>query len=382
MLRRIRGKYFFITMFIILVILFFIVDKNVDAKGIADEMEGNLEYDEVQYVIDELLNENNEFNFGKFVDELIRGENKLSFTEILIAIKDGILAEIKGNIGKLVTVVSIAIIAAVFTNISYAFKDNQVADAGFYIAYLLLFSVATTSFIAVSGIATEAIHSILDFMKVLIPTYILAIAFSTGSVTSYAYYQLTLFLISFIDLILLKVIIPMINIYFIITITNNLSKRDMLSKLSNLLSDGVSWILKSLLAVVIGLNAIQGLISPVADKIKQNGILRLAKAVPGAGEIIGGVAESVIGAGVLLKNATGVAGVVVIIIICAVPLLKLGVTTVVYKVSSVIVQPISDKRLINCISGAASASGLLLKTVIVGLVLFIITLTIVAVSTT
>ena len=223
---------------------------------------------------------------------------------------------------------------------------------------------------------------ILNFMKVLIPTYVLTIAFSTGSITSYGYYQLTLFLISFIDLILLKLIIPMINIYFIITITNNLSKRDMLSKLSELLSDGVSWLLKSLIAVVIGLNAIQGLISPVADKIKQNGILRLAKAVPGAGDIIGGIAESVIGAGVLLKNAIGVAGVVVILVICSVPLLKIGVTTLVYKISSVIVQPISDKRLINCISGAASASSLLLKTVIVGLVLFIITLTIVAVSTT
>ena len=196
------------------------------------------------------------------------------------------------------------------------------------------------------------------------------------------YYQSSLFLISFIDLTLLKIVVPMINIHFIITIANNLSKEDMLSKLSELLSDGVKWILKTLLAVVIGLNATQGLISPVADALKKSGLIKTAEAIPGVGDILSGVAESVIGAGVLLKNAIGVAGVVVIAVICAVPLIKLGIITLVYKVSGAVVQPISDKRLINCISTTAHASGLLLNTVFVALVLFVLTITIISASTT
>lgn len=376
-----RGTWYIRKILIVLVIflMFFLCEYEiVNSESINDEQE----YDEIQYVIDDLLDDSNYFNFGDFVGELIRGEKDLSFTEIIVAIKDGIIGEIKGNLSNLTAVLSIAIIAAIFTNISYAFKGNQVADAGFYVTYLLLFTVLTTSFISASRIAYETINGVLNFMSILIPTYIMALAFSTGYATSYVYYQLTLFLISLVDILLLKIIIPLINIYIIISLANNLSKRDMISKLSELLSEAIKWIQKALLAVVIGLNATSGLISPVADELKKNGLYKTFKAIPGAGEIIGGVAESVVGAGILLKNAIGVAGLVVILIICAVPLLKLGVTTLVYKISSVLIQPISDKRLINCVSVAAHASSLLFNTVIVGMVLFVITITIIAVSTT
>lgn len=376
---------------IILLLLFFLVDKNVyggtslpTSTNIDLEYGGiyKSDYNEIQNVIDDLFKGNNKFDFGKIVSELIRGENDLSFNQIIISVKDKVMGEIKGNIKNFTAIIAIALIAAIFTNVSQAFKNNQVSDTGFYVTYLLLFAVLATSFITVSNIASNTIGSILDFMKVLVPTYIMALAFSTGSATSYVYYQSTLFLITFVDLILLKIIIPMINIQFIISIANNLSKEDMLSKLSELLEDGVSWLLKALLALVVALNTANGLLTPVADKLKKNGILKVAKAIPGVGEVIGGVAESVVSAGVLLKNAVGLAGVVVIIVVCAVPLLKLGVTALIYKTSVAVVQPISDKRLINCISVAANACVLLLNTVIVGLVLFVITITIIAVSTT
>ena len=376
---------------IILLLLFVLVDKSVYG-GTSLPISTNIDmeygesyksdYDEIQYVIDDLLKGNNKFDFGKTVNELIRGENDLSFNQIIISVKDKVMGEIKENIKNFTAIIAIALIAAIFTNVSQAFKNNQVSDTGFYVTYLLLFAVLATSFITVSNIASNTIGSILDFMKVLVPTYIMALAFSTGSATSYVYYQSTLFLITFVDLILLKLIIPMINIQFIISIANNLSKEDMLSKLSELLEDGVSWLLKALLALVVALNTANGLLTPVADKLKKNGILKVAKAIPGVGEVIGGVAESVVSAGVLLKNAVGLAGVVVIIVICAVPLLKLGVTALIYKTSVAVVQPISDKRLINCISVAANACVLLLNTVIVGLVLFVVTITIIAVSTT
>lgn len=370
-----KRKWDFKKIIIILLFMFLVMDKSVYASN-------QFEYDEIQDVIDDIFTDNTKFDFGKLVGDLIRGENDISFSQILIKIKDGILGEIRANIKDLTAVIAIAIIAAIFTNISLAFKNNQVSDTGFYVTYLMLFAVVTTSFFKVSNIAYDSIGRILDFMKVLVPTYIMSLALSTGSATSYIYYQFTLFLITLVDIVLLKLIIPVINIQFIIAIANNLSKEDMLSKLSELLSEGVSWLLKTLMTLVITLNAISGLLTPVADKLKKNGIFKAAKAIPGLGDVIGGVAESVISASVLLKNAIGVAGLVILIIICAVPLLKMGVTSLIYKLSAAVIQPISDKRIINCISVTADACVLLFNTVLVGLVLFVITITIIAMSTT
>jgi stage III sporulation protein AE len=163
---------------------------------------------------------------------------------------------------------------------------------------------------------------------------------------------------------------------------NNLSKEDMLSKFTELLETIINWGLKTLLGVVIGFNTVQGLITPVSDKIKKSMVLKAAESIPGVGDIFSGAAESVIGAGILLKNAIGVAGVVVIVSLCTVPVIKLAVMTLIYKVSSAAVQPISDKRMLKCISASADACLLLLQTVLVGAILFVITITIVAATTT
>ncbi|WOO36185.1 stage III sporulation protein AE [Anaerocolumna sp. AGMB13020] len=342
----------------------------------------DIDYTQIQSVIDQALSEDNNFDFMEYVTDLISGKRTFSITGILDDLKEVVSGEVKSNLSTFTGLISIAVLAAVFTNFSYAFQNMQVAETGFYVAYLLLFSVLTGSFITASTMAAQTISSLLDFMKAMVPAYFMAVAFSTGAGTSMVYYQTTLVLITFVNVLLVKIIIPLINIYLVVTMANNLSKEDMLSKFTELLETIINWGLKTLLGVVIGFNTVQGLITPVSDKMKKSMVLKAAESIPGVGDIFSGAAESVIGAGILLKNAIGVAGVVVIVSLCAVPVIKLAVMTLIYKVSSAAVQPISDKRMLKCISASADACLLLLQTVLVGAILFVITITIVAATTT
>lgn len=93
------------------------------------------------------------------------------------------------------------------------------------------------------------------------------------------------------------------------------------------------------------------------------------------------MAETVIGSGVLLKNAIGAAGLVVIIVICSVPIIQLGTVAFIYKFSCAALQPISDKRIVECVSASAKSVQMLLQAVVVGAILFLISVTIVAIST-
>lgn len=342
----------------------------------------DFEYEEIQDVINDVFKAKETINFEEYVMSFVQGKEQFSINKIIKDIKDGITREVKANIGILSSLVSIAIIAAIFTNFSFAFSNNQVAETAFYIAYLLMFSILTTSFIAASGIAVNVLEHVLDFMKALIPTYFLAVAFTSSAGTSTVFYQATLILITFVDMVLIKLVIPLINIYLILSMANNISKEDLLSKLKSLIGLVIQWTLKSSLAAVVGFHAIQGLILPVADRVKRSVLLKTASLIPGVGDVFGSITESVVGAGILLKNAIGVAGVVVIIIVCAVPILKLVITALIYRVGSAVIQPISDKRILNCVTSSAESIGMLLHTVVVGAVLFLLTITIVAVSTT
>lgn len=362
-------------------LLLFLSLLNTKKAKASTQLPEDIDYTEIQEAIDDIMKQGNEIDFDAFIERLMTGKEAFSLTNIANQLLQSVKGEIKANLGTFGKLISIALIAAVFTNFSMAFKNNNVSETGYYITYLLLFSLMISTFIAASMIAVTAINSILDFMKALVPSYLMSVGFCTGSTTSLMYYEAALMLITLVDFIIIKVVIPLINFYLVVTLANNLSKEDMLSKLAGLFATAINWLLKSLLAAVIGFNAIQGLIVPVVDRVKRSALLKASEAIPGIGNALGSVTETIIGAGVLLKNAIGVAGLVVIIVICAVPCLKLLMITVIYKVGCASLQPISDKRIIECINASAKSAGMLLQSVFIGAVLFLLSITIVAVTT-
>ena len=367
---------------LIIILLLVITLSLIPAKTVKAtvNLPDDIKYDEIQEVIDDILGHGNKFDFDKYIQDLINGEEDFSLESIGRRLIQSIKGEIKANINTFGSLLTISLIAALFTNLSMAFRNNQAADTGFYVTYLLLFGLLISSFIMASRIAAETINSLLDFMRALVPAYLLSVAFVTGATTSLVYYEAALGLIMLVDFAIIKVVIPMINFYLVIMLANNLSKEDMLSRLAELLATGINWLLKSLLAIVIGFSAIKGLIIPVADQVKRTALYKASEAIPGIGDALGAVTETVLGAAFLLKNAIGVAGLVVILIICAVPFIKLTMVTVVYKVGSAALQPISDKRFIECISASAKSSAMLLQTVFTGAVLFLLAITVVAVT--
>ncbi len=380
LIQKYKDRYI-ISIFLLFISACFFLDSNEAMAATDSDITNDYDYSEIQGVIDEVMGGKNEFDFNKYMNQLMNGEESFSVEGVVNKLFSQVKGELKANIGTLGSLITIALIAALFTNLSMAFKNDQVSETGYFVTYLLLFGLLISSFITASQIASTTISAILNFMRALVPTYLMSVAFCTGTTTSMVYYEAALALITLVDFIIIKVIIPMINFYLIIMLVNNMSKEDTLSRLAGLFSTAISWLLKSLLAIVLGFNAIQSLVLPVADQVKRSGFLKASEAIPAIGDALGGVTETVLGAGVLLKNAIGVAGLIVIITICAVPLIKLIIITAIYKIGSAALQPISDKRFIECISASAKSAGMLLNAVFVGAVLFILSITIVAVTT-
>ncbi len=377
-----KHKLFCKLIFLVTVVIFLPLLTSRKAEASSDtDLANKYDYSEIQEVIDNVMDGENNFNFNEYVNQLMSGKEPLTLSAISNKLFGSVKNEFKSNMSTFASLVTIALIAALFTNLSLAFKNNQVSETGYYVTYLLLFGILISSFIAASRIAAATVGIILNFMKALVPTYLMSVAFCSGTTTSVVYYEAALGLITLVDFIIVRVVIPMIDFYLIIMLVNNMSKEDTLSKLAELFSTAISWLLKSLLAIVIGFNVIQGLIVPVADQVKRSVFMKASEAIPGIGDALGGVTQTVLGAGILLKNAIGVAGLIVIITICAVPLIKLLVITAVYKIGGATLQPISDKRFIECISASAKSASMLLNAVFVGAVLFVLSITIVAVTT-
>lgn len=341
----------------------------------------DFDYGQIQSVIDDITPLQEKIDFESYVKGLITGEKEISPAVIMKDMKDTVITQFKNDAGSIIPLLSVAIIAGIFTVFSDIFRNNQVSETSFYITYILLFTLITSSFLTITNLAADTISKLLDFMKALIPTYFLSIAYCSGSRTSLVFYEATLFIITAVDFLLIKVVIPCINIYLILILVNNISKDDYLSKFTDLIEVMIKWTLKTVLSAVIGFNVIQGMIVPAVDSAKKSLLLRASSSLPGIGDALESVTKTIYGTGVLVKNAIGVTGLIIIIVIVAVPLIKLTIYTVVYKVGTAVIQPISDKRILNSMNGVSEAAGLLLYTVFIGTVLFFITIAIITTST-
>lgn len=367
----------------VLIVLFFgVYSSCVQASNLEESVQDTNDYSAIQEAIDDSMVSDHAFDFGQFVSDLVESKDVFSIKKIFGGMKDAVVNEVKSNVELLGRLIAIAIVAAIFTNFASVFMDNQVAETGFYITYILLFTIIITSFQTVSHLAQTTVKSVLEFVKILMPAYFMSVTMSTGATTSILFYELTLGAITLVNVLLLNIILPMIHVYLIILLADNLSKEEKLSKLAKTLGTVIKWGIRSLVVLVIGFNMIQSLIAPAADGVKRSILIKMGGVIPGVGNLLSGVAETVVGASILLKNAIGVAGLVAILVICAVPLIRLIIYYFIYRICESVAQPVSDKRILKCIDACSTAVSMLIQLVIVTAIMFIISITIVTASTT
>lgn len=355
-------------------------DRDAVQEKIEEAILSEFDFDEIERSLQEMFPDE-KIEFGDVVTALMSGDAEEAGGVLLDFLSDVVSYEFRYNWHNLVYILLIAIAAAVFSNFSGAFRNRQISDISFYVLYMLLITLCLTSFQTAAQGLEERLDSVVEFMRVLCPSYFLAVAFASGSVTSVFFYNVILLLIYVVELVIIRFVLPVIHIYIMIRVLGNLTGEDFLSESAELMHKVAAWILKTLLACVIGVNVVQGLLAPAIDTLKRSALTRTAEALPWVGNAMGGAAEIFLGTAVLIKNGIGMAGAVIAVLICLGPIVQLALMALMYKVAAALVQPVSDKRITACISGVSEGYELLVRVIFTVGLLFLLTIAVVAAST-
>lgn len=349
-------------------------------KSAREELLQEMDFSEMDRLLAELFPEER-IEFGEAIWAVMQGETKLDAKLLGRMIGDKVFYAFRINRESVIHLIVIAVGAAIFLNLSGVFQTRQVSEISFFLLYMLLIGICLTSFQEAADWVGEGIGQLTGFMKVLYPIYFIAVTAAKGGVTSSVFYHLALLLILLIDGLIVHVMLPLIHVYVMGRVLNSLQSEDYLSKFLELLEMVISWILKSMIGVVAGLNILQGLVAPAIDSLKRSMVTRGVEAIPGVGDALGGTAEVVLGTAVLIKNSIGVTGALICCALCMMPLIQIGVITLVYKMAAAVIQPVSDKRIVECVSGVGEGCRLLLRAVLTSGVLFLFTIAIAAYTT-
>ena len=349
------------------------------SSDMEEDLLGEMDFTEVQKMIDEMLGKES-FSFLEAVKKLMKGEEVLSKEAVQELLRGLFFSRFEKEKEIFMRILLLVLIAAIFANFAEVFGNGQIGEVSFYVVYLLLFMLLMESFSELSTSLGQSLEWMTKFMQVLLPAYFMAVAASSGSSTALVFYQGVLLLIWLVEWVLLTLILPAVNLYVLLELVNHLSREEMLGKLSELLNTAVSWGLKTLLGFVVGLQVVQKMVAPVIDSLKRTAIGKTAAALPGVGNAVNMVTELVVTSAVLVRNSLGVAFLLVFVLMGVGPVLHYGFTSLSYKFLAAVAQPVSDKRMVGCLSTMGEGCALLLRILLTAEVLCMLTFMILAMS--
>ena len=330
-----------------------------EADTVSDILE-ELDLSQVQRMLDQMLGEES-FSMKDMLDGLIKGEKVLSEDTVQEMLHSFLFSGLKKEKNLLIKILLLILLSAVLANFADVFESGQIGDICFYIVYLLLFILLMDSFSSVTRSVQQTITWMAEFMRGLAPAYFLTISIAAGSSTAAVFYEGVLILTWLIQEVILNLLFPGACLYVLILLINNLSKEEMLGKMAELLDTAVSWGLKTLLGMVVGLQVVRGLIAPIMDTLKRSALGKAAGALPGVGNAVNMVTELVLTSAVLVRNCLGVVILFAFVAAGAGPVIHYGILSLIYRFLAAIAQPVSEKRIVDSLATMGEGCALLLR---------------------
>lgn len=353
-------------------------EESVSEDDTIEEYLEQLDFNEV----DSLLAEKGTgITFQGLVQSIIDGE-EIDKGEIVKDFLAMVFEEVLAFRYEMLQIILLCVVFSILYNFTNIFENPAVTEISFYMVYMLLLVLLLKSFFVLKNVVLVVLEDMLVFLKLLVPTFSLSMVFSGQMTIGTAFYELTFLVIYAMEWLMNTLVVPAIQIYVVVEMMNYLTEEEMLSKLTELIKEGIEWLLKLVFTIVVGINVVQNLLTPVIDSFKSTLISRTAGMIPGLGTSINAVTEIMVGSGIVIKNGVGVAAILILLVLCAGPVIKVWIMTFLYRMIAAVMQPIADKRMLGCISGAGEGGRLLGKVTVTTVVMFLVTIAMVTAATT
>lgn len=368
---------------IVLIILFFTpnivygTEESVSEDEILETQQENLNINSFIKEADKYTEDvYKDIDIGELFSSAITG--KIDNETIFKSILNAVTGEALDSISVLVSILVIIIIHSILKSLSEGLENKGIAQITYYVQYILIVTLVMTNFVQILEMVKESIQSLVGFMNSLIPIMI-TLMITTGSIVSANLMQpIILFLITFIGNFITGIIIPFVLVSTALGVVSKISDRVQVDKLSKFFKTSVVWILGVILTIFVGVVSVEGTLSSTVDGITaKTAKAAVSSFIPVVGKILGDAVDTVIGCSSILKNATGIVGIIILIGIAIIPVIRLTLMMAIYYLGSALCQPIADEKIVKLLEQMGDTFKTLLAIMCSISVMFIIGTTLV-----
>ncbi|MCL2564292.1 MAG: stage III sporulation protein AE [Defluviitaleaceae bacterium] len=343
---------------LISIIIIYILIAQITVYAVADIH--NVEFGSMETVIERSGIAFN-VNMTSIFRDAVSGELDLSPSGIIDGFLRLFFTEIYQNVALLRNLLIVGIVSAILHNITNSFQNSSIGEIGFYVSYLAMVTMLFSSFRIGAGVFSELMVTITTFIEAGIPLFISLVIMSGNLAGGSVFNTLLMFAVGFVGRFVSWAVGPAIMAAATIHMINFIDERDILTNLSKLIKDIISWTLKILALGLVSLITIQRISTPLVNNLLMRAARSTVNTVPVVGGILTGALENVMYLARAVRGGVLIAVIIAMVSICLMPMLKLGALLITYKLAAALIQPICDDRIVECIEAAADYTALLLS---------------------
>lgn len=308
------------------------------------------------------------------IEDVLKGDwvlNPKLFLEYLLGNISSYFVQMKTIF---ISILVLFILSAVITSFLEALKNESTARMAklFFILCQLILLIYT--FREVLSIVKNTMQAITEFLKLMLPAFMMCIAAAGNGLSAVIFYKLLLGFLCLIEGLLVAALIPVAEGYAMLGILESLFGEKRFQGMMKLMKDGILWILKGLIMLVTGSGILQLIITPVIDKTYVAILQKTAGAIPGIGDIAESVSGITLASATAVKNSFGVLVLLILVLLMIAPAIHIFILLGTVKLASAIGGLCGEQQMVECTDYIMDAGFLLLRMLVTVTALFFLTI--------
>lgn len=313
-------------------------------------------------------------SFGDKVKKIVSGEFADGQQSIFKAIINLIFDDVLTFVPLLASIIIISIICGFLSNLKSDSSGKGVGDIIHFVCYGVVISIVMTAVVNLIQMTGKTINGLRSQMEVVFPL-LLTIMTAIGGTMSVSIYQPAVALLSSAIMhIFTSVLMPIFIFSIVFTIISNLTSTVKLEKFTKFFQSTFKWIIGGIFTVFMAFLSIQGITASTYDGVS----IRTAKyAIRSYVPILGGYLSEgfdvIMASSVLIKNAIGASGLLLMFSSIISPIVKIVVFILVLKLAAAILEPLTDARISDFIYSVSKSLSMLIVMILGVAFMYLIT---------
>lgn len=282
------------------------------------------------------------------VEELLKELTSGDFSSFIKLLGEYVHQVFLGNLEQcrdlFLGIMLLGIFAIVLSSMSDLFSNSQIAMFSRYFVFMFVSLLLLKCFVASYESAKSLLEEMESFTGALMPVFCIALGMSNGTVTAVAHYELQLFLLFLVQKILISILLPLVQVYCILHVMNQLPEGNRFGGIMALIKKIIVFVTKASLFASIGGSMMQAAIMPSVDGLRNQLFIKTVSLFPGLGDYADAIGEMVLQGASLIKNSIGMIGIFLLILMCIKPVLVTLMYGCVIRLASALLQLSGEKK--------------------------------------